>query len=52
MTRYGKHDREDIPATQDSAPLDLVQPDHTMHEGGNELSDEYSKETDTCHPLA
>ena len=49
-TRYGSHDMEDVPATQDLAPLDLVRPDHTMPKGDSESSDEYSDETDThCH---
>ena len=51
-TRYGSHDTEDVPATQDSAPLDLAPPEHPMPEGYNELSDEYCEETDTHHPLA
>ena len=51
-TRYRIYDMEDLPATQDSAPLDLAQLDHTMPEGDNESSDDYSEETDTCHPLA
>ena len=51
MTRYGNHDTENICATQDSAPLDLVSQDHTIHEGDNESSDKYSKENDTHHPL-
>ena len=51
-SRYGNHDTEDIPATQDSAPLDLVPPECIMPEGDNESSDEYCEETDTCHHLA
>ena len=52
MTRYGGHDVEDIPATQDSAALHLVPPEHIMPNGDNESSDEYFEETDTCHPMA
>ena len=51
-TRYGNHDTEDILATQDSTPLDLAPPEHTMLEGDIESSDEYCEETDTLHPLA
>ena len=51
-TRYGSHDMEDISATQDSAPLDLALPEHTMPRGDNESYDEYCEETDTHHPLA
>ena len=51
-TRYGSHDTEDVPATHDSAPMDLAQLEHTMPKGHNESSDEYSEETDTCCPLA
>ena len=51
VTRYGSHDTEDAPATEDSPSLDLVPPEHSMPEGDNELSDEYCEETDTCHPL-
>ena len=49
--RYGSHDTEDIPATQDSPPLDLASQEHCMPEGDNESSDEYCEETDTHHPL-
>ena len=52
MTRFGSHDTEDISATQDLAPLDLVPPEHTMPEGDNESSDEFSEETDTHCSLA
>ena len=51
-TRYRNHDTEDVPATKDSALLDLAPLDDTMPERDNESSDEYSKETDTYHPLA
>ena len=51
-TRYRCHDKEDVPATQDSAPLDLAPPKHPMPEGNNKASDEYCEETNTCHPLA
>ena len=50
-TKYGNHDMEDIPGTQDSAPLDLVPLDHTIPLGDYESSDENSKENNTCHPL-
>ena len=43
---------EDIPATQDSHPLYLAPPKHTMPKGDNESSDEYCKETDTQCLLA
>ena len=43
---------EEIPATLDSSPLDLVPLKHTMSEGDNESSDIYWAETDTSHPLA
>ena len=52
VIRYGSHDIEDIPATQDSPPLDLTPTEHPMLEEDNELSDEYCEQTDTCHPLA
>ena len=39
---------EDVPAPEDSAPLDLAPPDHTMPGGDNESSNEYSEETDTA----
>ena len=51
-TRYGSHDTEDIPAAQDSPPLDPVPPEHPMQEGDNELSDKYCEETNNYHPLA
>ena len=50
-TRYGIHNTENVSATQDSAPLDLVSPDNTMPKGDNESSDEYSEETDTHHSM-
>ena len=52
MTRYGSHDIEDIPVIQDSHPLDLAPPEHTMHKADNESFNEYCKETDTCCLLA
>ena len=36
-TRYGSHGTEDVPATQDSAPLDLAPTEHPMHEEDNEF---------------
>ena len=51
-TRYGNHDTEDVPAPQDSVPLDRAPPDHTMPRGDNESSDKYSEETNTPCPLA
>ena len=42
---------EDVPAMQDSALLDLVPSSYNMPGGDNESSNEYSEETDTCHPL-
>ena len=51
-TRYGNHDTGDVSTPQESAPLDLAPPDHTMPRGDNESPDEYSKETDTHSPLA
>ena len=51
-TSYRSHDTEDIPAIQDSAPLDIVPLEHPMPEGDNESSDEYCEETNTCCPLA
>ena len=51
-TIYGSHDREVIPTTQDSYPLNLAPLEHTMPRGDNESSDEYCEETDICHPLA
>ena len=50
-TRYGSHETEDLPTTQDSPPLDLVPLEHPMLEEGKESSDEYGEETDTCCPL-
>ena len=49
-TRYEDHDTEDIPATQDSASLDLVPPEHPIQEEDNESSDENCEETNTCSP--
>ena len=43
---------EDVPASQDSAPLDLLPPDHTMPRRHIESFDGYSEESDTCCPLA
>ena len=51
-TRYRGHGTEDIPATQDSVPQDSVPLENPMPEGDSESSDEYCKETNTCHPLA
>ena len=51
VTWYGSPDTEDVPATQNSPHLDLVQQEHPVPEGDNESSDEYSQETDTS-PLA
>ena len=42
-TRYRNYDIEDALATKDSAFLGLVPPDHTMPEGDNESSKEYSQ---------
>ena len=50
--RYGSHDTEDVPATQNSDPLDLAPLEHTIPGGANESSDECCEETDTNHPLA
>ena len=47
MTRYVRHDIEDIPTTQVSGPLDPVPSEHTMPEVDNESSNEYCEETDT-----
>ena len=52
VTRYGSPDTENIPTTKDSSPLNLVPQEHPMLERDNEWPDEYSEETDTCHPLA
>ena len=49
-TRYESCDTEDIPASQDSDPLDLAPLEHTVCRRGNESSDEYHEETDTHHP--
>ena len=51
-TRYGSHDKEDIPASQDSAPLDLAPLEHPMPEEENKTSDEYCEENDIFHLLA
>ena len=51
-TRYESHDTEDVPTTQDSDPLELLPPKHTMPRGENESSDKYCEQTDTHHPLA
>ena len=42
---------EDIPATQDSPPLDLESQEHPMLELDNESSFQYCEDSDTCHPL-
>ena len=49
---YGSHDIQDVPATQESPPLDLMPLDHTMPERDNDSFNEYCEETDTHHPLA
>ena len=41
---------QDIPAIQDSVPLDLVPPEHTIPRGDNESYDEYYEENYTYHP--
>ena len=41
MTRYGSQDTEGVPATQDSASLDLAPPEKNMSNGDSESSDEY-----------
>ena len=47
-TRYRSHDTEDVLATQDSAPLDLVPPETPYaREREKDSSDEYCEETDT-----
>ena len=51
-TRYVNHDAEGVPAPQDSAPLVLAPPDHTMPRWRSDSSNEYNEETDTCCPLA
>ena len=43
---------EDISPTKDSAPLDLVPPEHILPNGDNKPFDEYCEETDTHCPLA
>ena len=50
-TRYG-YDAEDVPASQGSACLDLVPPDHTMPRQDSDSSDEDNEETGSHHPLA
>ena len=50
--RHGSQDTEDVPDIQDSNPLDLAPWDHLVPEEGNDSSDEYCKEIDTCYPLA
>ena len=50
--RYGNHNTEDFSAPQDSATLDLAPQDHAMAKLDSYSSDKYSKEIDTCHPLA
>ena len=52
VTRYENHDIEDVPATQDSPPLDFAPQEHPMLEADNESSDEYCEETDTHCSLA
>ena len=51
-TRYRDHDTEDVPAPQDSTPLDLVSPDHTMPRYESESSDKCNEEPDTHLHLA
>ena len=51
-TRYGTHDTEDVPDTENSTPLDLMPQDLPVPEVDNDSSDEYCEETDTHHPLA
>ena len=51
-TRYGRNDIEDVPATQDSAALDLAPLKHPMPEGENESPDEYCEEIHTNCPFA
>ena len=51
-TRYGSQDTEDIPDTKEPTPLDLMPQYHPVPKGDNDSSNEYCKETDTCHPLA
>ena len=48
----GSHDTKDVHVNQDSDPLVLVPPEHTMPRGDNESSDKYCEETDTHYPLA
>ena len=52
VTRYRGHDTGDVPATQDSPPLNFAPEEHPMPEGDNELSDKCCEETDTHRPLA
>ena len=52
VTRYGSHDTEDVPASKDSPPLDLVPLEHPMLDGDSELSNKYGEESDTHHHLA
>ena len=49
--KIGSHDKEDTPATQDSAFLDLAPPEHSMPEEDNDSSCKYCEEIDACHPL-
>ena len=51
-TRYGNHDTDDTPDTQDSPHLDLVPHDHPILVRDNDSSYEYCEEDDACHPLA
>ena len=51
-TRCGSYDIEEVPATQDSSPLDLMPQEDTMPKWDNESSDKYCEETDICHSLA
>ena len=51
-TRYRNHDTVNVPALQDTTPLDLVPPDHTMPGWESESSDKYSEEPNTHHHLA
>ena len=39
-TRYGSHDTENIPDTQDSTPLDLMPQDHFVPEEDSDSSNE------------
>ena len=38
-TRYGNHDPEEVPVPQDSGPLDIVPPGHTMLRQESESSE-------------